>query len=58
MRVSHRANGHGCPYCSGRLATEDNNLLIVNPMLAQEWHPTKNGDLKPINVLPNSGKTN
>ncbi|MAM00960.1 MAG: hypothetical protein CMC11_01790, partial [Flavobacteriaceae bacterium] len=25
-------------------------MLAKNPKLASEWHPTKNGDLKPENV--------
>ena len=56
MRVNHRTAGHGCPYCSGRRATEDNNLSVVNPDLTSEWHPTKNGGLRPNDVLPNSSK--
>jgi len=31
-----------CPYCSGRLATEENNLLILNPELCKEWNYNKN----------------
>ena len=26
---------------------KDNNLTKVKPEIATEWHPTKNGDLKP-----------
>jgi len=37
-------------------ATEKYNLHIVNPDLAKEWHPTRNGDLNPRNVTPGSGK--
>lgn len=33
-----------------------NDLATVNPELAKEWHPTKNGDLKPTNVTVGSGK--
>jgi len=36
-----------CPYCSGRKVGVDNNLRFVHPEIAKEWHPTKNGDLKP-----------
>ena len=32
------------------------NLIAVNPLLAREWHPTKNLPLSPYNVTPNSGK--
>lgn len=48
--VHNRIKGNGCPYCSGRYATEDNSLQILNPELASEWHPTKNGELTPNNV--------
>ena len=28
----------GCPYCSGRLASDDNCLQTLYPELAKEWH--------------------
>jgi hypothetical protein len=37
-------------------ATEHYNLHIINPGLAKEWHPSRNGDLNPRNVTPGSGK--
>ncbi len=41
----------GCPVCSGRqVLVGFNDLATVNPNLALEWHPTKNGDLKPSDV--------
>ena len=46
----------GCPMCSGRVATNDNNLAVVRPDLAKEWHPTKNGDLRPTDVKPKSNR--
>jgi hypothetical protein len=33
---------NGCPYCSGRRASENNNLNKKFPEIAREWHPTKN----------------
>ncbi len=30
------------------------NLKVSNPKLAKEWHPTKNGDLKPTDVTHGS----
>lgn len=39
-----------------RLVTKQSNLKKANPKLAKEWHPTKNKDLKPLDVLPNSKK--
>jgi hypothetical protein len=54
--INDRSRGTGCPYCSGKLATSDNCLQRVNPVLAKEWHPTKNGSLTPRDVTPSSHK--
>ena len=56
--ISSRTTSNvGCPYCSGRLPIQgETDLLTVNPKLAEEWHPTKNRDLTPVQVLPNSNK--
>lgn len=40
----------GCPVCSGRFVSDLNSLALVNPQLAREWHPTKNGHLTPAAV--------
>jgi len=37
-------------------ATETYNFLIANPHLLKEWHPTKNGELKPRDITPMSEK--
>jgi hypothetical protein len=55
--INRRSQGTGCPGCSGRMATKENNLAIHYPDLSTEWHYTKNLNLKPENVLPKSGKT-
>ena len=39
-----------------KIATKETCLVTVNPDLAKEWHPTKNGDLTPENVFSKSGK--
>jgi len=54
--VSNRNNTRGCPYCSGRRVCDDNCLQTINPSLAKEWHPTKNGELTPKDVMPYSNK--
>ncbi len=54
--VKKRVKGTGCPYCSGRLPSRENNLAAVNPELAAQWHPTKNGKLTPRKVTPASHK--
>ena len=55
--IYSRATGIRCPYCSGRLITPGvNDLATVNPSLAAEWHPMKNGDFSPNNAGPRSHK--
>lgn len=55
--IDHRNRGIGCPYCSNhRVLKGFNDLAFLNPELAAEWHPTKNGDLTPDKVLPGSGQ--
>ena len=46
----------GCPYCRGLKAGLSNCLATKRHDLAKEWHPTKNGDLTPYNVVCNSNK--
>ena len=54
--ICSRTNKNGCPYCAGQRACADNCLQVLNPELAEQWHPTKNGDLTPNNVMPSSNK--
>lgn len=50
-------NNTGCPYCTGRLPIQGiNDLETLYPDVAKEWHPTKNGDLKPSEVLQQANK--
>jgi len=46
----------GCPYCAGQLPSKENNLFTRDPVLASEWHTTKNGDLTPYDVTVSSNK--
>lgn len=55
-QIARRVGGTGCPFCSGRRANSDSCLETINPNLAIQWHPTKNGDLKPSMFSPNSNK--
>ena len=49
----HRRND--CPYLSGRaLYPGFNDLATRNPALAAQWHPKKNGELKPTDVFEGS----
>ncbi|TFH22542.1 hypothetical protein E4G67_04250, partial [Candidatus Bathyarchaeota archaeon] len=54
--IATRSIGHGCPKCSGREASKENNLASLFPELANQWHPTKNGDLSPTDVTYGSNK--
>ncbi|MHB8909281.1 MAG: zinc-ribbon domain-containing protein [Syntrophales bacterium] len=54
--VNSRSGGQGCPYCAGKRVNQENCLQARYPSLAREWHPTKNGNLKPINLTTGSHK--
>jgi len=54
--VYTRNKGTGCPYCSGHLANDENNLLIKNPILAQDWNYEKNGSLTPKDICVKTSK--
>jgi very-short-patch-repair endonuclease len=57
--INHRTGKKqqtGCPQCSGRVASNENNLLKIFPVISKEWHPTKNGELTPEQVTSKSGK--
>lgn len=55
--VNNRAKGSGCPYCSGKRSEQGHtDMMTTHPDLAREWHPTKNGALKPSDVLAGTGK--
>ena len=48
---------YNCPYCSGEKALKGfNDFETKYPEIAKEWHPTKNGNLKPSDVTYGSGK--
>jgi len=48
------STGSNCPYCSNQKIGDDNNLKVLFPEIAAEWHPTKNGDKKPENFASGS----
>ncbi len=47
QRVAGTAADRACPNCSGKNNSKEFGALV------QEWHPTKNGDLKPDNAIRN-----
>lgn len=54
--IAHRVKGSRCPFCAGRISTLQTCLAATHPDLAKQWHPTKNGDLKPTNVTRGSAR--
>jgi hypothetical protein len=51
-RALHRRTG--CPYCAGQRVLPDRSLQALNPELAAELHPDKNGDLTADMLAPRS----
>jgi len=45
-----------CPFCQGRRACATNSLAKRNPRVARQWHPTKNGKLRPEDVTTGSSR--
>ncbi len=54
--VGHRVRGRGCPFCAGKKVSPEKSLSAVHPNLIPEWHPLRNGTLKPSDVTPGSSK--
>lgn len=60
QRIANRKNGEGCPYCKSEKISKAvkshhmikaGSLAETHPQIAQEWHPTKNGELTPQNTV-------
>jgi hypothetical protein len=54
--VVARVSGSGCPICIGWKPGRDHDIVATDPRLVAEWHPTKNGKLRPRDVTLGSGK--
>lgn len=53
--ASRTQRGGGCPYCANKKVLAGfNDLATLEPTVAKEWHPTKNGALTPQDVTPGS----
>jgi hypothetical protein len=48
--INSRARGNGCPFCALHNHSITNSLSSRRPDLALEWHPTRNGRLRPEDV--------
>ncbi|MCQ2438549.1 MAG: hypothetical protein MJ074_02160 [Oscillospiraceae bacterium] len=54
---NNRSRGIGCPCCSGRVPKiGENDFQTLYPELAKDWNYEKNGELRPEQFLPRSGK--
>jgi very-short-patch-repair endonuclease len=57
-KVSQRTRcASQCPICTGRKLHISNSIVYCFPDVAKEWHPTKNGTVKPEDIIAGSGKT-
>lgn len=54
--IYSRSEGGGCPVCSNKKIVHSNSLLTLNPALANEWHPERNGDISPNDFGPGSNR--
>lgn len=55
--VAYRHRDTGCPIFSGnQLLVGFNDLATMNPELAAEWHPSKNGEVTPRDVMSGTNK--
>ena len=54
--IAHRVrSGSDCPYCSNhKILPGFNDLATIDPVVASQWHPTRNGSLTPQQVTPGS----
>jgi hypothetical protein len=58
QRVRHRRDAAiRCPFCSGLRASVTNSVQAKAPELARQWHPKKNGSLRPSQICASSTKS-
>jgi hypothetical protein len=49
-------NQTNCPFCSQRRVSPERSLAECHPVVAAEWHPTRNEGLSPEDVTPGSAR--
>ena len=49
-KATTKRNKSGCPFCAFKILCKTNTLAYMYPEVAAQWHPTKNGKLKPNKV--------
>jgi hypothetical protein len=54
--IKKRVSSPACPFCAGTRADKTTSLQALHPELMKEWHPTKNSELDPSELLSGSGK--
>lgn len=54
--IKSRVEGNGCPYCSNQKVCIDNCLETLSTELAKEWHPIRNENITPKDVVAGSHK--
>lgn len=55
--VYSRMAGNGCPVCAGKATLAGfNDLLSLHPEIAAQWHPSRNKELQPDEVVQFSNK--
>jgi hypothetical protein len=45
-----------CPYCTRKRVCATSSLASEHPWVAREWHPTRNGALRPDDVSRGSAR--
>jgi len=55
-RVAARVGGSGCHVCAGYVVVPETSLATRFPGIAAEWHPTRNGALRPEDVTAGSSR--
>ena len=56
--IAHRVrSGSECPFCTNRKVLPGfNDLATIEPVVASQWHPTRNGRLTPQQVTSGSSR--
>lgn len=54
VSVQRSESNKGCPFCASKKVSPTNSLKSLFPKLAKQWHPSKNGKLKPNQITAGS----
>jgi hypothetical protein len=55
-KPNNRTSGSGCPFCTNRRVSVTNSLQTCFPWIAAEWHPDRNGQARPSDVVATSSR--